>query len=240
MAKYSTDIKLSGAYVLDEEAINELWSTAKEFLGTEPEVNVSLADDINLASTDPKDLFSDILTRSKLIQRILINGYGNGRRLRIRLQGEEFFSPVSMSLSGEKDATIKTRSLLVELLNAHSMAYSWVVSRWKAVTLTVLFVASFIAILVLTPYLPGPSTPQFILGVLGGGFLGFVGTGAIAAVLQKMCPPLVFRIGKSAEKLESAQRWRQTLLTVVLLGIVVSIVGGVIVEFIGPMAVRGE
>jgi hypothetical protein len=97
--------------------------------------------------------------------------------------------------------------------------------RWSVLLIGVLYLSIGVVFgALVSSYWPGPLLSSLLAALFGAGLLG----SGILFLMSRMFPKVIFEIGVSARRGESAKFWRVTVGSVLILGIVVAVVGGLI------------
>jgi hypothetical protein len=230
---YSTNFARWGGYSFDENSVYELADQVKEFSGVDAELEASLQGGHIITGKNAQEFVAEAFLKNNMIEQLIIQAWDIGadphRSIQIILRDRTFFDAVSVGISGERQASMAARMQIQSIIGGgrHWYALFYPHGWWSSVLSFILWLL-IVAILaeLLSLYSSAQWPVALFVAVVGGSLVGSAGM----FVLRKMFPKVVFEIGTSKRKGETARFWRMTVGSVLILGIVAAVIGGLIVE----------
>jgi hypothetical protein len=228
-AEYLSAVYEDGAFVFTAQAIADIQKVALEYIGREPDIAVQLEGSHTIQSKNLDELISDIYVKSRNIHGVEISGHSERatRHIDVNLGGTSI-SPVYFRISGDRDASIKARTQIGEIIDGRKQWYSILGSNNLPLIGWVLF---SVAMAVLAAYaihgmnIVNEGDKTFI--TVRGGPLGIGMAIVEIGVIIWLCllarlkgfPRLLFDVGRAADRVRSAAVWRNVFFGIVVLGL---------------------
>lgn len=213
-----------GCYHLNKEVIESIVEKTREFLCEDPEVAVEF-ESRKLRTANLQAIFDDLYTKSERIRSLTIYGTNKNSDVRISIH-PRLFRAVIVNIKGERDAVLKYEQAFSIIMKSAEAPYS----RFKfaldalSVPWLICFVIGWIATFAGAIYLGNPNgTDLRKIMIVMGLFL----ISLLAAVVDNLCPRIVFMFGYG-EKLYSS---RSIIRTAAASFILITIGGGLFVNF---------
>jgi hypothetical protein len=239
LARYSANFLKVGAFIFDAESISDLYQIVRKFTAKEPTVRIALDSDHQIQSTNLQDVLDDLYVKNKNISQVQIDCMGpEDRSAHIKLRQDPFGQTVDVSIQGERAASIEARTEIENIVNGRK--------QWYGLPHPLVWISAWVVCLILG------STAALLLtmrGVFdtGGRSVILIGNGSFLSVflfialwtsvtlgliylLHKSFPPMLFNIGKSADRVRSAAVWRRVTFVGGILALAVGIAGSWIFE----------
>ncbi len=233
MTDFSVKFIRLGGYSFDEETILELVRQASSFVKTDVDVEATLRGGHSIVSKNVQELFEDNYVKSNLIAQLVIRAWNTQakplRKVMIILLDSAFGEGISVDLSADRELCTITRAEMQNIIDGRRQWYSGLyIGGWWLLLLALLWCVCMGALsgALLSAYLPGQWAVAVIGALISGSVLGIAGV----YVMRRMFPRVTFEIGGSKRRSESAKLWRITIGSVLILGIVAAVIGGLIVE----------
>jgi len=242
MTDFSVTFIRLGGYSFDEATIIGLVGQAIEFLKIDLDAEKTffqveatfIGGDI-ITSKKVEEILQDSYVKSKPIVQLAIRSMNTEakplRRVTIVLRDSQFGEGVNVNLTADRASCTLAGQEMQNIIDGCRQWYSRIYISGGWLLLFALFWCSFIGALsgiLLNGYLPGQVAVAVIGALISSSVLGIGGI----YVMRRMFPRVIFEMGLSKRRMENARLWRKTIGSVVILGIVVAVIGGSIVEWI--------
>jgi hypothetical protein len=186
-------------------------------------------------SKDARELLEDSFLKSNFIEQIQIKAFNlnplDQRRTIMIFLRKGLAGNVFLELDGDRQAGTETRRELENIIKGKREWYAWlfIPTGWAFLSQLIwCVVIGAICGATISRFFPGQwvfTTFAVLIGAL------VLGLGSIF-LFYRMFPRIAFEIGASRRKSESAKLWRITVGSVLFLGILAAVIGGLIVEWI--------
>jgi hypothetical protein len=233
MVGYTSKLVRWGGYSFDEPSIYEIAKRAEALAGSAPNLTARLAGGDELKATNVEELLADTLLRSKQIVQLEIsaNDYPRDCYVWIYLRDRVAFDAVNVNVTVDRQSGSTARADIESIIEGQRQWYAvlypglWWLPLWAFIWF--LLAAYLISLGLRAMSAPGIFLPALVTTV--GATLA-----AVIAIflMSRMFPKVVFEIGFSKRRSESAKLWRVTVGSVLGLGILAAVIGGFIVEHI--------
>jgi hypothetical protein len=235
MAGYSVKFIRWGGYSFDEATIHGLADEAAKFAEMAVDTEISLEDGHTITGSNVSELIGDSFLKSFAIKQVMIRAFNyakpdSRRSIMIILRDRLLFEGVLVDMTADRQSCTVTRTELENIIDGKRQWYAkmFISSGWALLlALGWCGCAAAIGATIMSSYFPG----QWSFAALGSLAGLVIGIGSIS-IMHRMFPKVTFEIGISSRKGESARVWRVTVGSVLILGIIVAVIGGLIVEHI--------
>jgi hypothetical protein len=235
MDRYSTNFTRSGGYIFSRDAIVLIAKEMARFTESEAKINIALADNHNVQSSDVDEVLSDSYVLNRLIERIDITSMSeskivdnkhvrNTRQASVTLSTNRYES-IDVDIRGDRDASVSLRGEIETIIDGQKKWYWWLAGRIPSPFDAILFGAACMAFLVLSIMVVAPlfgkDATKDLLWLAG--LLAVLAMWLSFSLRRKVFPKILFDIGKSGDLVQASGTWRNVILIVVALGFFVSV-----------------
>ena len=233
MTDFSVKFIRFGGYSFDEETILELVRQANSFMKTDVDVEATLKGGHTIVSKNLQELLEDSYVKSNLIEQLVIRAWNTEvkplHKVWITLRDSGFGEGISVDLSADRELCTMTRAEVQNIIEGRRQWYSrlYIEGGWLLLLALLWCVCmGAVSAAMLSAYLSGQWAVSVIGGLISGSVFGIAGV----YVMRRMFPRVTFEIGRSKRRSESAKLWRITIGSVLIVGTVAAVIGGLIVE----------
>jgi hypothetical protein len=241
MAEFSTDLRLSGAFIFNGKAVIALYESIKKFVGEEPNVTIEFEGGNKIHGNDAKLLMDDPYITTRPIVNLSIDGRTSyqaeiRRSASISLSSEYSFQ-ASSSIRGDRDGSLLLRHEIEEICKGSAAWFSNLYlptgNNYDATRIAFGFLVCWVIAFFAVAYTLSQSVSVLKID------LWFLFQRAVDGVIllwiwlflnRRLFPRILFDIGKSSERVKSAQHWRSTVFGGFILAVIAGIVATIITD----------